>query len=116
NGTDQLIDGIKFLGLGEMRQVAGMQEKGRLAAGVDSADRFLHGADDVLVRLLGEADVAVGKLDEGEIGVEGFSAVGGIGLHGAPGKEAALHGPEDAGAGPGHAAEKAPAVNAVGGT
>ena len=41
NGLEELIDGVEFLGLGEVGEVAGVEEERWRGAGIDQADGFL---------------------------------------------------------------------------
>src|SRR5206468_5480242 len=70
----------------------------------------LEGARHVRVGCLAEADVAVADLSEGKIRLLRPT---GVLAQRAGGEDATGHRPGEAGAGPGHAAEKAAAVDAV---
>ena len=64
---EDLGDGVELLRLGQVRQVAGVQQEGRgFRQGVDAVHGDLERAGHVLVRVLGEADVAVADLNERE--------------------------------------------------
>src|SRR5205814_4582684 len=63
-----LLQRVELLWLGEMRQVAGVEnEIRRRRQRVDLGHRFLQGAEHILVSLLVETNVAVADLHEGEI-------------------------------------------------
>src|SRR5262249_43278796 len=79
---------------------------------VDARDRLPEGARDVGVRLLAEPDVAVAHLDERELARFGRGAFRRR-PEDARGEEASAHGPDEPGADPRHAGEKAAAVDPV---
>jgi len=105
------IDCVEFLGFGEMREVARVnQQLGSLEQSVDPVYGGFQSADHVLVRFLGETDVAVADLNEREIV---FFGLAGILTEYAGGQDPSTYGPSDACAYPGHALQKAAAVDAV---
>src|SRR5436305_356377 len=60
-----LVDGVELRRLGEVGEVAGVDEQvRRRGQSVDAVDGKLEGGGDVLVGVLGEANVAVADLDE----------------------------------------------------
>ena len=107
---DVLLDRLQDLGGGielgrlrEMRDVAGVEHHCRLFRQFgDAVERRLQGGVRIGVGLLVEADMAVADLDEGEPvhwRPEGLAKAEAA-------RHAAGHGPDDAGAGPGHAFEE----------
>ena len=105
----KLIDRVELFGLGQMRQVAGVQhEGGPLRQRVDLGDGLAIGLRHVPVRVTAEAQVAVADLDEREarrrrrlfpvrLGFIGFRR------DWRATRDAAAHRPNHAGAGPSHA-------------
>ena len=103
----QFGHGVELLGLGQVRQVAGMHhEIGSLRLRVDQCDRLAQAGDRIGVGRLVEADMAVADLHEAEGGV----LRRGVLEQRAGVRDAAMHQPQRAGAGPGHALEEAPPV------
>ena len=94
-----------------VRSPVWIRKSGAAGSGIDPPHGSLQRGRHVGVRRLVEADVAVADLHEGEIGLRGW-------LHrfaeDARGRHAAGKGPDEAGAGPGHALQKSAAVDAVG--
>ncbi len=85
-------------------------EVGFLGQAVDLVDSRLQCGGDIGIRRLVEAHMAVADLDEVEFSLRGILLVLAEGLRR---EDSAAHGPEDAGSRPGHALQKAAAVNAV---
>ena len=108
-----LLEVIEFFGLGKMGEIAGVQDEvGLPGLRIDLRDRFPKGARDIRICRFREADMAVTDLREGEIS--------GGGRRGCRGRreqtrteDAAAHGPQNAGARPGHAFEEAPPVDGI---
>ncbi len=106
-----LVQRVEFGGLRGVAEVAGVNDEvGLLRQGVDLVDGGLQGGGDIGVRGLAEAHVAVADLDEVEFSLRGMLPALAEGLRR---EDAAAHGPEDSGSGPGHAFQEAAAVDAV---
>ena len=111
----QLLEYVELRRLGEVGQVAGVEDElGGAGQGVDAGDGLAEGGGDVEVGGFVEADVAVADLHEVQLtgGQDGRGTAGGLSEH-ARAEHAAGYGPEHASAGPGHAFEEAAAVDAV---
>src|SRR5512132_3044879 len=102
---EKLGGGVELLGLGQVGNVAGVNDEGRPRRyRIDLLDGAADGAGDVRVGFPLEADVAIAQLDEGEAAGRGFRSLGLADEAGAA-RNAAAHRPQDAGAGPRHALE-----------
>src|SRR5271168_5318646 len=110
---EHLGGGVELGGLGEVRDVAGVEHEFRSdGQSVDAIDGDLKRGGDVRVRGLVEAEVAVADLGKGEFaGVDLLAEE--LGRHGEGFEDAAVHHAEHPGAGPGHAGQEAAAVHAV---
>src|SRR3984893_14157094 len=109
---DDAVGVVKFGRLGEMGDIAGVNDEGWLdRKRIDLVQRFLERADRVRVRRLVESDMAVADLQEGQPArCDGLCFADNA--HRA--RDAAGDGPQDAGTGPGHAFENfAPADAAL---
>ena len=109
---DDAVGIVEFGRLGEMGDIAGVNDEGWLdRKRIDLVQRFLERADSVRVRRLVESDMAVADLQEGQpTRCDGPCLADNA--HRA--RDAAGDGPQDAGTGPGHAFENpAPADAAL---
>ena len=106
---EDLVQRVKFGGLGKVGEVAGVENQVRLLdGGVDLVDGHLQGTVDVSIRRLVEADVAVADLNESEVGGFGLAFLSAEELRAG---YAAGERPYYSGAGPLHALQKAAAVH-----
>ena len=106
---ENLVQRVKFGGLGKVSEVARVENKIRLLdGGVDLVDGHLQGTVDVSIRRLIEADVAVTDLNESEVGRFGLAFLSAEELRAG---YAAGERPYYSGAGPLHAFQKAAAVH-----
>src|SRR5690349_14023758 len=109
---DQLIGIVEFLVLGQVADIARVDhEAGLHRQQLDPVDRLAECRERIRIGRLVETDMAVADLKEGERCGHGFRGKRLAEAHGL--WKAAAKGPEDPGARPSHAVEKAPAVNAV---
>src|ERR1700757_3143666 len=106
----RLIGVVELFVLRQVSDVAGMDDKGRLCRHrVDLGDRLLKGAERIGISRLVEADMTVADLQKGE--VARFRVGGGsLADEAQRTRHAAAHGPENAGARPGHALQQPAAV------
>src|SRR5437867_10638362 len=112
---EHLIGGVELVGLGQLRDVAGVQHERRMPRHcVELGDRFLKRRRDVLVRLLIEADVAIADLREEDVLFRGVGSCPPAELaQGIRPRYATLEQPKRRGTCPGHAPEEPPAVDVV---
>ncbi len=104
-----LVQRVKFGGLGKMSEVARVENQVRLLdGGVDLIDGHLQGTFDVSICRLVEADVAVADLNESEVGGFGIAFLSAEELRAG---YAAGERPYYSGAGPLHTLQKAAAVH-----
>src|SRR5207247_1071357 len=108
---DDAVGVVEFGWLGEMGDIAGVNDEGWLdRKRIDLVQRFLERADSVRVRRLVESDMAVADLQEGQpTRCDGPCLADNA--HRA--RDAAGDGPQDAGTGPGHAFENFAPADAV---
>src|SRR3954454_900191 len=107
NLLDQLIGVVEFLVLGQVADIARVDHEAWLhGQQLDPVDRFAERAERIRIGRLVETDMTVADLQEAERTGQGFRGKRLAEAHGLG--ETAAEGPEDPGAGPGHAFEKAP--------
>ena len=112
-GFKNLVDGVELRRLGEVADVAGVQnECRRHGQRVDLADRGFQGRNHVGVRGLVESHVAVADLDETEFALRGLCDVGGI-VESVGLQHSTFEHAEGSGAGPRHAFQESSAVDSV---
>ncbi len=105
---EHLVHGVVLSGLGQMAEVAGMNDEvGRLRKRIDLVDCCLQRADHIGVGWFVETNVAVANLNETE------SRFGAGSAEGARTRDPAADGPDYTCSGPGHALQEAATVDAV---
>ena len=112
NGLQRLVGGVEFVGLGQVADVAGVQQEGRLGRHrpdmVDGRAKRRHG---VGIGGLVEADVGVADLHERQTG--GLACRRLRLAEQRRRRHTAGHGPDHARPGPGHAFQQTPAGHAA---
>src|SRR5260221_8946081 len=107
---DDLFGGVELPGLGEMADIAGMDQESRLGRQLaDPPERGRQGLVRMRIGILVEADMGIADLDEGEASHARRLGV----AHQDRARHAPAHGPQHTGPGPGHAFQKPATVQSV---